>query len=92
MIAAAVLNEWYSVAMASQIHAGQRRETLLLGQPITVALSNGVVVVQGVNGPLHVCEHYGHIWAGPGTPARISLRSPRPPKMAAVWSMSALCG
>ena len=70
MIAPAVLNEWYPVAMAAQIRAGQRRETLLLGAPITVALTAGEITVQGATGPLHVCEHYGHVWACPGTPTR----------------------
>jgi len=36
MIAAEVLNEWYPVAMAAQIRAGQRRVPKLLGQTITV--------------------------------------------------------
>jgi phenylpropionate dioxygenase-like ring-hydroxylating dioxygenase large terminal subunit len=69
MISASVLNEWYPVAMASQIRAGKTRETLLLGQPITVTLTGDAVTVQGKSGPLHVCEHYGHVWACPGTPA-----------------------
>lgn len=47
MSAAAVLNEWYPVAMAAQIRAGQRRATLLPGQPIAVELQDDAIVVQG---------------------------------------------
>ena len=56
MIAQQVLNEWYPVAMAAQIRAGQRRVTQLLGQPITVDLQKGAIVVTGQGGALHVAE------------------------------------
>ena len=69
MIAQQVLNEWYPVAMAAQIRAGQRRVTQLLGQPITVELQKGAIVVTGQGGALHVTEAYGHVWACPGAPA-----------------------
>ena len=53
MIAQQVLNEWYPVAMAAQIRAGQRRVTQVLGQPITVDLQKGAIVVTGQGGALH---------------------------------------
>ena len=55
--------------MAAQIRAGQRRVTQLLGQPITVHVQDGVIVVTGQAGPLIVTEAFGHVWACPGTPA-----------------------
>ena len=69
MIAQEVLNEWYPVAMAAQIRAGQRRVTQLLGQPITVALQDGAIVVTGQGDTMPVTEAFGHVWACPGTPA-----------------------
>ena len=69
MIAPEVMNEWYPVAMAAQIRAGQWRVTQLLGQAITVQMQDGVIVVTGQGGALHVSEAFGHVWACPGTPA-----------------------
>ena len=69
MISAQVLNEWYPVAMAAQIRAGMQRETLLLGQPITVALQNGAIAVQAADRSYPVIERFGHVWTCPGTPA-----------------------
>lgn len=69
MIAPEVLNEWYPVAMASQIRAGQRRQTQLLAMPITVVQTDGAIAVQGPNGSFPVIERFGHVWTCPGTPA-----------------------
>ena len=69
MIAPEVLNEWYPVAMAAQIRAGQRRETQLLGMPITVALQDGEIAVQGPDRVFPVILRFGHVWTCPGTPA-----------------------
>lgn len=68
MIAPQVLNEWYPVAMASQIRAGQGRQTQLLGEPIAVALTDGAITVQGALRSFPVIERYGHVWTCPGTP------------------------
>lgn len=69
MIAPQVLNEWYPVAMESQIRAGQCRDTQLLGQPVSVALEQGEITVSGPQGAAHVLLRYGHVWACLGTPA-----------------------
>ncbi len=69
MITPQVLNEWYPVAMASQIRAGQRRETQLLGIPVTVKMSDGAVAVHGESDSFPVMERFGHVWTCLGSPA-----------------------
>ena len=69
MIPQAVLNEWYPVAMASQIRGGLVRDTMLLGEPVRVALSQGAIHVTGASGGMRVIERFGHVWACPGVPA-----------------------
>jgi phenylpropionate dioxygenase-like ring-hydroxylating dioxygenase large terminal subunit len=76
MIAPEVLNEWYPVAMESQIRAGQRRETQLLGTPVTVALTGGDITVQGSDHSYPVILRYGHVWTCPGTPAHDLFATP----------------
>jgi phenylpropionate dioxygenase-like ring-hydroxylating dioxygenase large terminal subunit len=70
VIPQAVPNEWYPVAMASQIHAGRIRSTQLLEQPIRIFLEKDAIVVEGADGPLPAIERFGHVWTCPGTPAR----------------------
>ena len=62
-------NHWYPVAMCSGINAP--RETLLLGQKITLGGQHGsfwVCNAEGTNLP--VIERYGHLWTSPGQPNR----------------------
>ena len=62
-------NFWYPVAMCSGIDAA--RETLLLGQPISLGPSGGTFWVRDAAGKdLPVIERYGHLWTSPGRPNR----------------------
>lgn len=66
----AIRDEWYPVALASQLGAGGR-DTRLLGEPIRVAWAGDQPEVTGSDGrKLAVRLRYGHIWACPGTPSR----------------------
>lgn len=66
----AIRDEWYPVALASQLGAGGR-DTRLLGESIRVAWAGGQPEVTGSDGrKLAVRLRYGHIWACPGTPSR----------------------
>lgn len=62
-------DEWYPVAMASQIPVAPGRETLLLGEKISVCSSgNGPVVTDDTGRELPVTIAYGHVWTSLGTP------------------------
>lgn len=62
-------NHWYPVAMCSGINTP--RETLLLGQKITLGGQHGTFWVLNAAGTnLPVIERYGHLWTSPGQPKR----------------------
>ncbi|MFQ3184361.1 MAG: phenylpropionate dioxygenase-like ring-hydroxylating dioxygenase large terminal subunit [Octadecabacter sp.] len=64
-----IKNHWYPVAMCSGIDAP--RETLLLGQKITLGGQHGSFWVRNMAGKnLPVIERYGHLWTSPGQPNR----------------------
>lgn len=70
MIAQAVLDAWYPVAMASQVTAAGH-DTQLLGMPVRVfRQTDHSIAVQGATGPLQVRIRFDHVWASPGTPAQ----------------------
>lgn len=60
-------DEWYPVAMATQ----PRRETMLLGAPISVTLRDGAPVVTSAGRSLPVRVAYGHVWTSLGTPGAL---------------------
>ncbi len=64
-------DEWYPVAMLSDLHR-QGRDTLLLGQPIHAARDpNGIPIVTTQNGQhLVTIERFGHLWTSLGTPRK----------------------
>lgn len=64
-----IRDEWYPVAMTSQLHQAER-DTLLLGEPIRVFLRDGQPCVTGNGRDLPVQVRYGHVWTCPGLPAR----------------------
>lgn len=72
MIAQAVLNEWYPVAMAARVPAWPGQMTRLLGADIRVFReANGAICVHdGAGAPLAVTVRFDHVWACPGTPTR----------------------
>lgn len=70
MSADAIRDEWYPVALASQLPA-TGRDTRLLGEPIRVAWAGDQPEVTAADGrKLAVRLRYGHVWACPGTPSR----------------------
>jgi phenylpropionate dioxygenase-like ring-hydroxylating dioxygenase large terminal subunit len=69
MIPQEVLNEWYPVAMASQVtSAGQ--ESRLLDAPIRIARDGAAISVTRDGATLPVTVRFGHVWACPGRPVR----------------------
>ena len=52
MIPKAVLDEWYPVGMAAQVGPAPGRETMLLGQPITLFRDDSGIRVTGPAGDL----------------------------------------
>lgn len=67
-----IRNEWYPVAIAASVMAGQERQTLLLGQPIRVYNgAKGPAVVAADGSTLAVTVAYGHVWASFGTPGKL---------------------
>ncbi|MEP2640831.1 aromatic ring-hydroxylating dioxygenase subunit alpha [Roseobacter sp.] len=60
-------DHWYPVAMSSGVTAP--RDTLLLGEKITVGRDTAVWVQQG-DRRLPVIERFGHVWTTPGAPSR----------------------
>jgi phenylpropionate dioxygenase-like ring-hydroxylating dioxygenase large terminal subunit len=64
-----IRDEWYPVAMVSQL-AQNPRDTLLLGEPIRVTLQDGQPLVTASDRVLPSLARYGHVWTSLGTPAR----------------------
>src|SRR5580700_12057468 len=79
---AVALNDWYVVAHASEIKAGEEEQTTLLGQELTVSRDvSGVVRCamrseNGVEVPLPTAERYGFLWVTLGHPNRDILAIP----------------
>lgn len=71
MTSEAIRNEWYPVALASQL-GPEGRDTRLLGEPIRVDwAAQGQPRVRAADGrEMATRLRYGHIWACPGTPSR----------------------
>lgn len=64
-----VRDEWYPVALVSQLHR-EARDTLLLGEPIRVTLQDGQPLVTASGRVLPSKARYGHVWTSLGVPAR----------------------
>lgn len=64
-----IRDEWYPVAMFSQVRQTDR-DTLLLGEPIRVTLHEGQPMVTASGRVLPSQVRYGHVWTSLGTPAR----------------------
>lgn len=64
-----VRDEWYPVALVSQLHHAAR-DTQLLGEPIRVTLRDGQPLVTASGRALPSQARYGHVWTSLGTPAR----------------------
>lgn len=66
-----ILDEWYPVALISQLGA-LGRDTRLLGQAIRVfwGADHQPQVTDAAGGALPVTCRYGHVWTCPGTPSR----------------------
>jgi phenylpropionate dioxygenase-like ring-hydroxylating dioxygenase large terminal subunit len=64
-----VRDEWYPVALVSQLHNGTR-DTLLLGEPIRVTMRDGQPLVTASGRELPAQARYGHVWTSLGVPAR----------------------
>ena len=64
-----IRDEWYPVALVSQLHR-EVRDTLLLGEAIQVTLQNGQPLVTSSGRVLPSQARYGHVWSSLGTPAR----------------------
>jgi phenylpropionate dioxygenase-like ring-hydroxylating dioxygenase large terminal subunit len=64
-----IRDEWYPVALVSQLPNGDR-DTLLLGEPIRVTLQDGQPMVTASGRELPSQARYGHVWTSLGTPAR----------------------
>lgn len=64
-----IRDEWYPVALVSQLHHAPR-DTQLLGEPIRVTLQDGQPLVTASGRELLSQSRYGHVWTSLGTPAR----------------------
>ena len=64
-----IRDEWYPVALVSQLQHAVR-DTLLLGEPIRVTLLDGQPMVTASGRVLPSQARYGHVWTSLGTPAR----------------------
>lgn len=64
-----MLDEWYPVAMFSQL-ATADYDTVLMGEPVKVALGEGgtATVTNARGDALPVRVRYGHVWTSLGTP------------------------
>ncbi len=63
-----IRDEWYPVALVSQLPKGDR-DTLLLGEPIRITLQAGQPMVTASGRVLPSQARYGHVWTSLGTPA-----------------------
>jgi phenylpropionate dioxygenase-like ring-hydroxylating dioxygenase large terminal subunit len=63
-----IRDEWYPVALVSQLPKGDR-DTLLLGEPIHITLQAGQPMVTASGRVLPSQARYGHVWTSLGTPA-----------------------
>jgi phenylpropionate dioxygenase-like ring-hydroxylating dioxygenase large terminal subunit len=64
-----IRDEWYPVALVSQLHR-EDRDTLLLGEPIRVTLQDGQPMVTASGRVLPSQARYGHVWTSIGAPTR----------------------
>jgi phenylpropionate dioxygenase-like ring-hydroxylating dioxygenase large terminal subunit len=64
----AVRDEWYPVALVSQLHHAAR-DTQLTGEPIRVTLQDGQPMVTASGRVLPSQARYGHVWTSLGHPA-----------------------
>ena len=62
-----IIDEWYPVALASQL-GPQGRDTQLLGKPIHVTLKDGTPVATAAGRTLPCVTRYGHVWTSLGAP------------------------
>jgi len=67
----AMLDEWYPVGILAQLDPAGR-DTMLMGEPIHVALGAGgqAVVTDGNGRALPVRMRYGHVWTSLGAPKK----------------------
>ena len=66
----AMRDQWYPVGMTKQLTA-QGRDTLLMGEPIRVALADGAPsVTDGTGRALPVIDRFGHVWTSLGQPEK----------------------
>lgn len=63
-----ILNEWYPVAMTSQIEGSC--ETQLIDQPITLTKSGTRINAYQEERPLPVLDGFGHLWTSLGSPEK----------------------
>lgn len=63
-----IRDEWYPVALVSQLPKGDR-DTLLLGEPVRITLQAGQPMVTASGRVLPSQARYGHVWTSLGTPA-----------------------
>jgi phenylpropionate dioxygenase-like ring-hydroxylating dioxygenase large terminal subunit len=64
-----IRDEWYPVALVSQLHH-EVRDTLLLGEAIRVTLQDGQPQVTSSGRVLPSQARYGNVWTSLGTPTR----------------------
>lgn len=64
-----IRDEWYPVAMVSQLRR-EDRSTLLLGESICVTLEDGLPLVTTKGRVLPSQARYGHVWTSLGSPTR----------------------
>lgn len=64
-----IRDEWYPVALVSQLER-EARDTRLLGEEIRVTLQDGQPMVTAGGRVLPSQARYGHVWTSLGTPAR----------------------
>ena len=68
-----IRDEWYPVAMTSQLQHAPR-DTLLLGEAIRVTLRDGKPLVTASGRALPAQARYGHVWTSLGTPRAPAVR------------------
>ena len=56
-------NDWYVIAGADELSAGQQRQTLLLGTPLTVTATDDSAIVRDDQGKTYPCQiKFDHVW------------------------------